>query len=99
MASIPSPIGPSNCRSAWPDSRGGPDSPHKVKKTLEAITIIEADNDLPEVRAALEHRPFGRRPEAEFGRGERTRDFMAVVVRFGPKTAIIADLAIAPAAA
>ena len=70
----------------------------KVKKTLESI--IEVGNDLVAVKEALPHGQFGPWLRAEFGWGERmAQNFMAVAGAFGPKTEIIADLAIQPTAA
>jgi len=70
----------------------------KVKKTLESI--IEVGNDLVAVKEALPHGQFGPWLKGEFGWGERmAQNFMAVAEAFGPKTEIIADLAIQPTAA
>jgi hypothetical protein len=70
----------------------------KVKKTLESI--IEVGNDLVAVKEALPHGQFGPWLRAEFGWSERmAQNFMAVAGAFGPKTEIIADLAIQPTAA
>jgi hypothetical protein len=70
----------------------------KVKRTIE--DIIEVGNDLLAVKEALGHGQFGPWLQAEFGWTERTaRNFMSVAERFGPKTEIISDLAIAPTAA
>ena len=69
-----------------------------VKKTLESI--IEVGQDLVAVKEALPHGQFGPWLKAEFGWGERmAQNFMAVAGAFGPKTEIIADLAIQPTAA
>jgi hypothetical protein len=70
----------------------------KVKKTVE--DLIAVGKDLLTVKAALPHGRFGPWLKAEFGWGERlARNFMSVAERFGPKTAIIADLTIQPTAA
>ncbi len=70
----------------------------KVKKTLE--DIIEVGKDLLAVKEALPHGQFGPWLRAEFGWGDRmAQNFMAVAESFGPKTEIIADLAIQPTAA
>ncbi len=69
-----------------------------VKRSLEAV--IEVGRDLRAAKGALPHGLFGTWLKAEFGWTERTaRNFMAVAERFGPKTEIISDLAIAPTAA
>src|SRR5436190_867105 len=70
----------------------------RVRKTLEEI--IEVGNDLVAVKEALPHGQFGPWLKSEFGWAERmAQNFMAVAQAFGPKTAIIADLAIQPTAA
>jgi hypothetical protein len=70
----------------------------KVKKTLE--DVIEIGNDLLAVKEALPHGQFLPWLKAEFGWRERmAQNFMSVAERFGPKPAMIADLAIQPTAA
>lgn len=70
----------------------------RVKKTLE--DIIEIGNDLLAVKDSLPQGQFLRWLKAEFGWGERlAENFISVAERFGPKSAIIADLTIQPTAA
>jgi hypothetical protein len=70
----------------------------RVKKTLE--NIIQVGKDLAVVKDALPHGRFGPWLRPEFGWGERmAQNYMAVAEAFGPKTEIIADLAIQPTAA
>lgn len=70
----------------------------RVKKTLE--DIIEIGNDLLGVKDALPHGQFLPWIRAEFGWGERlAENFISVAERFGPKSAIIADLTMQPTAA
>jgi hypothetical protein len=70
----------------------------KVKRTVHYL--IEVGNDLLEVKEALPHGQFGAWLKAEFGWGERqARNFISVAERFGPKSAIIADLTFQPTAA
>jgi hypothetical protein len=70
----------------------------KVKKTLQST--IEIGNELLAVKSALPHGQFGPWLRAEFGWGGRmAQNLMAVAEAFGPKTEIIADLAIQPTAA
>jgi hypothetical protein len=69
-----------------------------VMRSLESI--IQVGGELHTVKEALPHGLFGPWLRAEFGWTERTaRNFMAVAERFGPKTEMISDLAIAPTAA
>jgi hypothetical protein len=70
----------------------------RVRKTMEDIIAI--GNDLLAAKEALPHGRFLPWLSAEFGWAERTaRNFMSVAEWFGPKSAMIADLAIAPTAA
>jgi len=70
----------------------------KVLKTLD--TLVEIGDDLRAVKDDLPHGEFGKWLKAEFGWSERlAQNFMSVALRFGPKSAIISDLPIAPTAA
>ncbi len=70
----------------------------RVKHTIEVL--IAVGKDLMAVKQALPHGSFGPWLRTEFGWAERTaRNFMIVAQRFGPKSAIIADLPIDPTAA
>ena len=69
-----------------------------VRNTLE--NIIQVGQELLGVKDALPHGQFLPWLKAEFGWSERTaQNFMSVAEAFGPKSAIIADLKIAPTAA
>lgn len=70
----------------------------RVKRTVD--DLIATGTDLARVKAALPHGQFGRWLRAEFGWGERAaQNFLSVAERFGPKSALIADLRIVPTAA
>ena len=70
----------------------------RVKRTVD--DLIATGTDLARVKAALPHGQFGKWLRAEFGWGERTaQNFLSVAERFGPKSALIADLRIVPTAA
>jgi hypothetical protein len=70
----------------------------KVRRSLE--DIIHIGMDLAKAKALLGHGMFGKWLRAEFGWSERTAvNFLSVAEQFGPKTEIIADLAIQPTAA
>ncbi len=70
----------------------------RVKKSVDEL--IDIGTDLRVVKAALPYGQFGRWLEAEFGWKERmAQNFMAVAQQFGPRAAIIAELAIQPTAA
>src|SRR5271168_3892780 len=69
-----------------------------IKRTLKGAIVI--GQQLLAVKQALPHGQFGPWLQLEFGWKEGTaRNFMAVAAAFGPKTAIVGDLAIEPTAA
>jgi hypothetical protein len=75
---------------------------NRIRESLHRTLagLIEVGKELHAVKDVLPHGRFGRWLRAEFGWGERTaRNFMAVAERFGPKTAIIAEMRIDPTAA
>lgn len=70
----------------------------RVRKALEDVIAI--GKDLLAIKEALPHGRFLPWVSDEFGWSERTaRNFMSVAEWFGPKSAMIADLTIAPTAA
>src|SRR5689334_10003005 len=70
----------------------------KVARSLQ--NIIEIGAELASAKALLGHGLFGDWLRAEFGWSERTaRTFLSVAEHFGPRSALLADLAIQPTAA
>ncbi len=77
-------------------------STEKIRKILHKTIedIIEVGTELLAVKEALPHGQFGKWLAAEFGWRERSAEnFMSVALRFGGKSAKIAELKIQPSAA
>jgi hypothetical protein len=70
----------------------------RIKQSMEILVAV--GNDLLAVKQVLPHGSFGPWMRTEFGWAERTaRNLMRVAQRFGPKSAILADLPIDATAA